>query len=308
VSDRSPTTGSTPTNWLLVQIDIGDNKPEPLEQALLNLGAVSVEYSDAGNDPILEPAPETTPLWKNIRMAALLSPDTSEFTVRLAVAGASSSEQSPEILLSIVENEDWVSKWKQTLKPTCFGEKLWICPPDTPCPENGAVSMTMEPGLAFGTGAHPTTALCLDWLATQRLRGETILDFGCGSGILGIAGLVLGANCATAVDIDVQALTATLENARRNQCETRLRVRGSGLPDSDETFDVIVANILSGTLIEFEPSLRKHARPGTKIALSGILTSQVTDVFDAYRPWVDFDPPTEQQEWAILTGCAIRGG
>jgi ribosomal protein L11 methyltransferase len=292
-------------SWLRVQIDLGDTDPEPLEHALLELGAVSIEYCDAGNDPILEPDPGTAPLWAKVRVAALFSVDTSETIVRLAIAGSITLPDAPLIYFSIVADKDWISAWQRNLKPAVFGDKLWICPPGTADPAAGSVSVTMEPGLAFGTGAHPTTALCLSWLTTQQLQNKSILDFGCGSGILGIAALALGADHVTAVDIDQQALTATLENARRNQCTQRLRVLEPDLLDPAKTFDLIVANILSGTLVSLEPRLRGHSRSGTRIALSGILTTQITEVSDAYRRWITFDPPVTRQNWAVITGYTV---
>jgi ribosomal protein L11 methyltransferase len=305
VPDHRSNIASTPVSWLQVQIDLGTIDPGPLEHALLELGAVCIEFSDAGNQPILEPDPDTTPLWEKIRVAALFSVDTSETAVRLAVAGSVTPARTPRIRFSIIEDQDWISKWKRNLKPAVFGGKLWICPPDTPGPAAGRVSVTMEPGLAFGTGSHPTTALCLNWLADQKLQHQSILDFGCGSGILGIAGLALGADHVTAVDIDKQAITATRENSERNQCANRLRVHTPDLLDATETFDLIVANILSGTLVTLEPLLRSHSRSGTKIALSGILTSQITEVSDAYSQWIAFDPPVTRLDWAIITGYTI---
>jgi ribosomal protein L11 methyltransferase len=304
MSDHRQKLTTTPASWLQVQIDLGDIPPGPLEHALLELGAVSIEYGDAGDEPIFEPDPDTTPLWQYIRITALFNAGASEIDVRLAIAGSTSADNSPFVRFSIVEEQDWVSKWKQSLQPTMFGANLWICPPDTPCPAPGGVAVTMEPGLAFGTGSHPTTALCLDWLATQPLADKSILDYGCGSGILGIAGIALGARQVTAVDIDRQALTATHENALRNQFANRIRIQPSDLLDTSERFDVIVANILSGTLVELAPVLKAHSRSGTRIALSGILTSQISDVSDAYREWVTFNPSVTRREWAIMVGTA----
>ena len=305
MSDHLPKLPSTPANWLQVQVELGDTSPDALEQALLELGAVSIELSDAGNDPIWEPAPDTTPLWGNLRIAALFSANTSETSVRLAIAGSTPLDQKLPVRFSIIEDEDWVAKWTQSLQPTVFGDNLWICPPDTPCPVTGDISVTMAPGLAFGTGSHPTTALCLEWLASQRLEHKSILDFGWGSGILGIAGLALGAARGTAVDLDNQALTATRENAQHNHCANRLRVHQADLLDAADSFDLIVANILSGTLIELEPLLKSHSRRGTMIALSGILISQIAEVSDTYRYWVNFNPAKRQLGWAILTGYAV---
>ena len=259
--DHRSNVASKPVSWLQVQIDLGDIGPDPVEQALVELGAVCIEFSDAGNEPILEPDPGTTPLWEKVRVAALFGVDTSETAIRLAIAGSLTPDPMPLVRFSIIEDKDWIAEWKQNLKPAVFGGALWVCPPDTACPATGGVSITMEPGLAFGTGSHPTTALCLEWLANQPLQQKSILDFGCGSGILGIAGIALGASHVTAVDIDKQALTATLENSQRNRCANHLKVCAAELLDTAETFDLIVANILSGTLIALEPVLRRHSRP-----------------------------------------------
>jgi ribosomal protein L11 methyltransferase len=305
VSKHRPKPASTSASWLQVQVELGDIPPDPIEQALLKLGAVSIELTDAGDQPIWEPDPDTTPLWQKVRITALFSADTSETVIRIAIAGSTTTDRPPVTRFSIVEDKDWVREWTQSLEPTLFGDHLWICPPGTALSDSDGIAVTMEPGLAFGTGSHPTTALCLDWLAHESVQDKTILDFGCGSGILGIAGVALGAAHVTAVDIDKQALTATLENAKRNQCVNRLHIQQSDLIDATQKFDVIVANILSRTLIEFAPALRAHCRSGTRIALSGILTSQIGEVSDAYRQWVDFDPAVSRLEWAILAGSAI---
>jgi ribosomal protein L11 methyltransferase len=291
-------------NWLQVQVDLGLIPPEPLEEALTQLGAVSIEYRDGGNDPILEPAPGTAPLWAEVKIAALLSADTSETSVRLAIAGSIGSAPMPPIQFSVVEDQDWVLRWQETLHPVRFGKNLWICPADTGCPDATGVAVRLEPGLGFGTGSHPTTAMCLDWLTSQDLAGVSILDFGCGSGILGLSALALGAGHVTAVDIDGQALSATRENALRNESMDRMRVLEAGVLDREQPFDLIIANILSRTLISEEPALRGYSRSGTRIALSGILRSQTAAVSKAYGRWVVLDPPEERRDWAMLAGIA----
>ena len=292
-------------NWLKVQFDLGDIRAEPIEQALLELGAVAIEYADAGDKPIIEPEPRTVPLWEDIRMAALFDEEISETTVLLAIAKSIAPARVPQVHLSIIEERNWVADFQQELRPTRFGSNLWVCPPDTPCPDGQGVTITMEPGLGFGTGSHPTTAMCLDWLASQPVRDKSVLDIGCGSGILSIAGLALGAARVTAVDIDAQALTATRKNAQHNRCLERLRICPVAELNPAESFDLVVANLLSDTLISLEPAVRRHSRPGTKIALSGILTSQITVVSEAYGHWVDLDPLDNRLEWAILCGTVV---
>ncbi|MBT8441634.1 MAG: 50S ribosomal protein L11 methyltransferase [Gammaproteobacteria bacterium] len=292
-------------SWLKVQIEVDEAMAAALEAALTTFGAVSIGLADAADQPILEPAPGATPLWQRIRLTALFDPDVDETTVRLAVASAMEQGVLPEVTFDIVENEDWVARLREELTPLQFGEHLWVCPPGKTCPDPAATVIAMEPGLAFGTGAHPTTSLCLEWLADNPPRERTVLDFGCGSGILAIASLALGASRVTGVDIDRQALTATRENARRNIGGERLDVRAPEELDDATTFDVLMANILSGTVIELAPTLRKFCHSGTNIALSGILTQQAETVVAVYRAWCDMNAPIIDDGWVLLTGTVI---
>lgn len=289
-------------NWLQVRIALGELLAEPVEQALLDMGAVTIEYSDAGDNPIFEPAPGTTPLWNSMQISALFDGSVSETAIQLTVAKSISPAPLPGIQFDILEDQDWVSNWRRDLSPMRFGAHLWICPAGYACPDGQAKVVTMEPGLGFGTGSHATTRLCLEWLSQRYLRKKTVLDFGCGSGILGIASLALGAGRATAVDIDEHALTATTENAQRNNCLEQLQVLSAGYLDSSAGFDLIVANILSRTLIDLEPDLRACSQSGTEIALSGILTSQTDEVAGAYEQWINLKCSAQQDEWVILTG------
>ncbi len=305
-------------SWLRVQIDLGNIPPDPVEQSLRDLGATSIHLSDGGSevpdfsvdenhrgripDFSVDENHRGEPLWDHIRLDALLGEETVETSVLLTVASAVAPAPMPTVRFFIVEEQDWVARWTEALRPARFGEHLWICPPEIPCPDDRAICVTMEPGLGFGTGSHPTTALCLDWLARQPLREKALLDFGCGSGILAIAGLALGAGSVTAVDNDPQALTATERNARCNHCVERLRIGPANFLDPAETFEFIVANILSRTLIDLAPTIVGRARSGARIALSGILTSQAEQVSTASAQWVDFDPLENRREWAILYG------
>jgi ribosomal protein L11 methyltransferase len=289
-------------NWLQVRINLGEIQVGPVEQALLHMGAVSIEYSDAGDNPIFEPTPGTTPLWNTTQISALFEGGVSETAIQLIVATAIAPTPMPGIHFAILEDQNWVTNWRRDLPPMQFGQHLWICPPGRICPDDQAIAVTMEPGLGFGTGSHATTRLCLEWLSQLQLREKTVLDFGCGSGILGIASLALGASRVTAVDIDAHALTATRENARRNHCLSRMQVVSADCLDPIASFDLIVANILSSTLIGLEPDLRGHSQPGTDIALSGILTSQADDVICAYEQWIRFQRSAEHDDWVILTG------
>lgn len=287
--------------WLRVQLDVAEAAVEPLENALTAVGAVAIELADAGNDPILEPAPDATPLWQSVRLAALFEPAVDETLIQLAVASVVEPALLPELRFDAIEDEDWVARLREELSPLRFGGNLWVVPPGKSCPEPDAMIVTMEPGLAFGTGTHPTTSLCMDWLADRPLAGRSVLDFGCGSGILGITSLILGAKHVAAVDIDAQALAATRENARRNGVAERLATLEPAALEASTRFDVIVANILSGTLTELAGTLRGHCHTGTAIALSGILTAQAEAVAGAYRDWARIGGPVERDGWVLLT-------
>ena len=291
-------------SWLQVRIDLGELRAGPIEQALLDIGAVTIEYSDAGNNPIFEPTPGTTPLWNTTQISALFEDGVTETAIQLEVAKSIAPTAMPSMHFAIIEDQNWVANWQRDLSPMQFGERLWICPSGTACPDDKAKVVTIEPGLGFGTGSHPTTRLCLEWLSQRQLRNKTVLDFGCGSGILGIASLALGASEGAAVDIDEQALTATRENARRNDCLAQLRVLSAECLEAITSFDLIVANILSSTLIKLEPDFRAYSRPGADIVLSGILTSQADEVVRAYEQWINLSCSAQQDDWVILTGTA----
>jgi ribosomal protein L11 methyltransferase len=292
-------------NWLRVHIDLERIDPSPVEQALVGLGAASIELSDAADKPMLEPAPGTMPLWPTLRISALFDAAIDATAIRLAVAGAIGAIPIPTMRFESVADQDWIENWRQSLQPMRFGRNLWICPTGSTCPEPDGIAIELDPGLAFGTGSHPTTALCLDWLANSDHHDGTVLDYGCGSGILSIAALVLGAERVLGVDLDEQALRATHDNADRNHVTERLDITRPEAASNKEKFDRIVANILSGTLIELAAELRGFSRTGTRIALSGILTDQKKSVTAAYRPWVEFEPPIERDNWVLLSGTVV---
>ena len=301
-------------SWLKAQIDVDEACVEPLETVLTAFGAVAVDFADAEDRPILEPEPGATPLWRRVRVTALFEPAMGQTEIRLAVASVMEPGALPPISFGVIEDEDWVARLRDELVPLRFGEDLWICPPGKyPIGETGPTGktgpdgpastiVTMEPGLAFGTGTHPTTSLCMDWLASNPPDGRAVLDYGCGSGILGISALALGAAAVTAVDIDRQALTATRANARRNAGSDRLVTCFPDELANSQTYDVLLANILSGTLIDLAPTLRQHCRAGAALALSGILTEQADSVVAAYSDWAEMDVALDREGWVLLTG------
>jgi ribosomal protein L11 methyltransferase len=285
-------------SWLQLETVVGQQRPETLEPILEELGATAVWFRDAGEEPILEPKPGETPLWSATIVAALFPRDTD--TKMLAAALADFVDGSA-LRFTHIDERDWQADWQRTLRPMHFGGRLWVVPDGVAFDEPG-VSVRMTPGLAFGTGEHPTTAMCLKWLESQPLAGCKVLDYGCGSGLLAIASLALGADEACTVDIDSQALAATRDNAAKNSCLESMVVCGPEEIEPGRQYDVLVANILSGTLIELGPAISKLLQPNARLALSGILEDQAEAVCTAWSDWADLDKGMQDQNWVLLTG------
>lgn len=287
--------------WRQFVMNLEALDPGRVEAALSDWGALSVTFTNAGDDPVLEPAPGETPLWTDTRVTALFDADTSLDGLQHTLQKALGISRLPENHFEELDDRPWEREWLHDFAPMQFGRRLWVIPGDETPPDPAAVNIRLDPGLAFGTGTHPTTALCLEWLERADIEGKSLFDFGCGSGILSVAALKLGAQCVLAVDIDLQAVTATRQNAARNEVSARLTV-SDGYDGSREAFDVVVANILAGTLIENAELIHDAVRPGGNIALSGILAGQVGEVCDAFRQSFDLDEPVFREEWALLSG------
>jgi ribosomal protein L11 methyltransferase len=292
--------------FLQLTLDIGQRDPEPFEDALFAAGATSVTLQDSADDPILEPAPGATPLWPTVTVKALFDGSANPEVITAALnmeVGAISLQ------FERVEDRAWEREWLKDFKPMQFGKRLWVCPggmfpPSDLLPaasgQRPATIVQLDPGLAFGTGTHPTTALCLEWLDGAALAGKTIIDYGCGSGILAIAALKLGASAAIGLDIDEQALTASRDNAERNAVGDRLAVQtaSTALPESD----VVLANILAGPLDELAAKLASLVRPDGHLVLSGILKEQAPGLAKRYQAWFDMDEAVFSGDWARLVG------
>jgi ribosomal protein L11 methyltransferase len=273
---------------------------DALEDALLEAGALCVTLNDNADQPLFEPGVGETPLWDSTQICGLFD---AEHDIDAVLAHLQNVlGEIPQHHIDILEDKDWVREWMAHYQPMRFGERLWICPSWTPPPDPNAVNLLLDPGLAFGTGTHPTTALCLRWLDAQDLKGKTVIDYGCGSGILAIAALLLGAEHALCVDNDPQALTATRDNAERNNIDlSRLTIC---LPQHtpDTKADVFIANILAGPLISLAEKFASLSKPNAPIVLSGILANQANTVSDAYSEWFDMQPAVQDEDWIRLNG------
>lgn len=280
-------------------VEIGRSDPAPHEDLLSSLGALSVTLEDAADDPVLEPRPGEMPLWPTVRVRALYDGDAELHDVVAAYVAAFPDGPVPRT--AIAADRAWEREWLKDFRPMRFGRRLWVCPDGQAAGDAGAVRIDLDPGLAFGTGTHPTTALCLEWLDRTPLDGRHVVDYGCGSGILAIAALKLGAASVHAVDLDPQAVLATRENAVRNGVAGRLTVTES--PDLVPAgADALVANILAGPLVELAPAFAAGLRPGGELALSGVLASQVESVTAAYRPWFDIGETATRDDWGVIVG------
>ena len=292
-------------DWQQFVMNLEALNPASVEEILIRHGAQSVTYSDAGDVPVLEPGPGETPLWNTTCITGLFDAGVDMDAVLADLRASLALDQLPDYRLETLADREWEREWLRDFGPMRFGVHLWVCPTGSEPDRSDAVVVRLDPGLAFGTGTHATTAMCLEWLDSIELQGRAVLDYGCGSGVLAIAALKLGCAHAHAMDIDVQAITATRENAAQNGVQERLTVSTS--PDDIEgRFDVVIANILAGPLVELAESVSDHVRPGGQLALSGILSEQAADVIAAYAPHLDVDNPEfreqDGQTWTRLTG------
>jgi ribosomal protein L11 methyltransferase len=264
--------------------------------------AVSITWQDAKDDPILEPRPGEMRLWDALVITALYEEETDLTALLLTLETQKAAWNIQSLKVETVEDQVWERAWMDSFQPMCFGKRLWIYPSWHEIPNDDSVKLLLDPGLAFGTGTHPTTALCLEWLDGQDLKGKEVLDFGCGSGILAIAALKLGAKHAVGTDIDPQALQATHDNAERNSID--LAQLYTCYPDAlpAQTYDIVMANILAGPLVELASTLLAALRPGGQLVLSGILAEQAQTIADTYKPALAMIDITQKEDWIRVTG------
>ena len=293
--------------WLSVGLSLPAARIDAICDALMETGAASISLRDAGDEPVLEPAPGETPLWPHAELDALFPLDTDLGALRarlLAELGDAYAVSSLDV--RFIEDADWSQTWRNHAVEYCFGDRLWVVPRDANPPRNAASVLRLDPGLAFGTGGHATTAMCLDWLARRTIDGWSVVDYGAGSGILGIAALLLGAANVIAVDHDEQARLATQANATYNGvAPNRLRVIA---PDELVTTprDLVLANILAGPLMTLAPQLTQLVRPGGVLVMSGMLTHQLDDVLARYSDF-DFAPARVRDSWVMVEGTRAGG-
>ncbi|HTH76109.1 MAG TPA: 50S ribosomal protein L11 methyltransferase [Trinickia sp.] len=289
---------------LIVELD--RTRAEALSDALIELGALSVSVEDADADtpdeqPLFgEPGltPEQT-AWQHSRVVALLAPEHDPAVIAAAAANAVGLPSTPAFDVREVPEQDWVRLTQSQFEPISIGKRIWVVPSWHDAPDPQALILELDPGLAFGTGSHPTTRLCMEWLEASVEPGQSLLDYGCGSGILAILGNKCGATPVVGIDIDPQAVESARLNTARNSAEVSY-----GLPDAcpDRQFDIVVANILSNPLKLMASMLCAKVTPGGRIALSGVLARQAEEVADAYRPWIDIGVWREHEGWVCLTG------
>ncbi len=290
--------------WIQVSVAASDTNYQRVEDTLLSLGAQSVTFKDAADNPILEPGPGETPLWKNAIITGLFDDRHKPAILREQIRQHLDNDEL-DIKITSLPDQDWTRAWMDTFKPMQFGQRLWVCPKHIEPPDSLAVNLRLDPGLAFGTGTHPTTSLCLSWLdghVSPHSGHHSVLDYGCGSGILAIAATMLGAEHADCVDIDEQALQATVDNAEVNQVLNRISIFQPGGFETGKHYDLVLANILSGPLTELAPTLAKYSPAGSDIVLSGILAGQAESVRNAYIEFFDMHTTETQDEWVLLYG------
>jgi ribosomal protein L11 methyltransferase len=290
--------------WLQLRLDTRPDQVETLEDLLLATGAVAVTMEDNADQPVLEPGVGETPLWGQTRLTGLYPADTPMAAV-LAAFPAELLRQANQ-RVEILEDKDWEREWMQHYRPMPFGRRLWVCPSWLEPPDPNAVNLLLDPGLAFGTGTHPTTALCLAELDGMDLVECRVVDYGCGSGILAEAALKLGARAAHGVDNDPQALVATRNNAGRNGIPAAaLEVALPGAYDQrawQRDADTVIANILAGPLVELAETLLDFLKPGGTLLLSGLLASQAQPLCSAYAGRITLTVASEKDGWVCLRG------
>lgn len=289
-------------SWQQLVCHTTSDKQDIIVDTMEAAGAVSITWQDAEDNPILEPKPGEMRLWESLVVTALYENDVDLTALLLTLETHKTDWNIQALQQETVEDQPWERAWMDSYQPMCFGQRLWIYPSWYETPNDDSIKLLLDPGLAFGTGTHPTTALCLEWLDGEDVTGKTVLDYGCGSGILAIAALKLGAISAVGTDIDPQALQATQDNAERNAVDPEQLHTCYPKVLPDQTYDIVMANILAGPLVELAPELLNAIRMGGKLVLSGILAEQTESIRAAYQPHLSDFIVTQKDDWIRVTG------
>ncbi|MSP27470.1 MAG: 50S ribosomal protein L11 methyltransferase [Methylococcales bacterium] len=291
--------------WHQISVITTENTAPQLADFFDSLGAVSVTYMDAEDEPVYEPAIGETKIWSNTQVIALYELDIDTTQIKTAVLAQFKADELHDWLEETIDDQEWELAWMEFYKPMKFADRVWVCPTDQEQREEGTVCLTLDPGLAFGTGTHPTTALCLEWLASHDLTDKVVIDYGCGSGILAVAAVLLGAKIAHAVDIDPQAITATESNALKNGVADKI-IRYLPEQFTPLQADIVLANILAKPLIEMATDISALVAPQGTLVLSGILAEQAQSVIEAYQQCnIVFEPIKQQEDWIRLNGTKL---
>lgn len=293
-------------SWQQLRVQVRSDQVEPIEQLLLDHGGLSISYLDAEDQPVFQKEPGSTPLWDLIDLVCLFEKERNLEGLLFLLGQHPAVEDTSSLNLEVLEDQAWERSWMSDFKAMQFGERLWVCPSWQEPPDSGAINIMLDPGLAFGSGSHATTGLCLQWLECNIQSDSTVIDYGCGSGILAIAAALLGAARVIAVDNDPQAITATKDNAKRNGLDDDILecYLPEQLPESlqHQQSDILVANILAEPLLQLAENFASFVRPQGHIVLSGILENQASEITRHYTRWFEMTESVFEEEWARLAG------
>ncbi|OGT32249.1 MAG: ribosomal protein L11 methyltransferase [Gammaproteobacteria bacterium RBG_16_51_14] len=287
--------------WLQLTLESDPQHAEQMAELLEKFGAVSVSFSAVSNEPVFGQEETEPVLWQQTRVVATLYEETDLDVLLVCLRDRIGAEHILKHEITLLEDRDWISEYQQGHRPLTFGDRLCICPSWCRPPDSLTEPIILDPGLAFGTGSHATTSLCLEWLVANDVTGKTVIDYGCGSGILALAAARLGAGEVYAVDIDPQALQAARENIQRNHLDRHIVISHADEIDLPAT-DVLIANILMNPLLDLGPQFAVLVQVGGRLALSGLLATQAGECLAAYQGWFNMEHPVYRQEWALLQG------
>ncbi len=291
--------------WQQLSLQTDSATAAGVEQFLLDAGALSVTYLDAEDQPVFQEEPGATPLWDQVVLTCLFESTYELQPLISTLVDSHSKITAAAISISQIAEQDWERAWMEDFHAMQFGDNLWICPSWQSPPEPDAINIMLDPGLAFGSGTHATTAMCLKWLGSARLAGKYVIDYGSGSGVLAIAAAKLGAQRVVAIDNDPQALQATRDNAISNNVTLSVL---APIDTPSEAADCLVANILAQPLKDLAPAFATLLRPGADLVLSGLLREQAEEISGIYAQWFEMSAPLYQEDWAMLHGVRTTVG